>query len=352
MDVWLRFLGLYLSEGSIRCPWAVTIAQHKHQDRMWEMLKDLPFTVTRDKAGLIVSSVQLVNHLRGSGLCNEKRVPRYVMDLPPDQIDVFLDAYLLGDGGLHKGQRSYFTTSEGMADDLQELVLLAGRVASVKKLSTAGTQMSVGGKEYTRRYDIYWITERSSQDRFWFETAGDRGTQYISRVPYDGMVYDVTVPNHTVYVRRNGKPFWSSNCCRYGAPPNELLQEMYTNLAEIMWYGAEGICIDPVPAGKWGVEIILHSETAKDAWLPVHFPQEYRRNVKLRKSRRKGGVDYVRGVTEIGAVVAVGDSLDDCIEEATEISKQVEAWDISTGAHCLSKIKDDMKRMKEYGISL
>jgi len=25
-------------------------------------------------------------------------------------------------------------------------------------------------------------------------------------------VYDVTVPNHIIYVRRNGKPCWSSNC--------------------------------------------------------------------------------------------------------------------------------------------
>ena len=34
-----------------------------------------------------------------------------------------------------------------------------------------------------------------------------------SRVPYKGYVYDVTVPpNHTIYVRRNGKAVWSGNC--------------------------------------------------------------------------------------------------------------------------------------------
>ena len=34
-----------------------------------------------------------------------------------------------------------------------------------------------------------------------------------SRVPYKGFVYDVTVPpNHTIYVRRNGKAVWSGNC--------------------------------------------------------------------------------------------------------------------------------------------
>ncbi len=34
----------------------------------------------------------------------------------------------------------------------------------------------------------------------------------FSTMDYDDVVYDVTVPNHTLYVRRNGKPCWSSNC--------------------------------------------------------------------------------------------------------------------------------------------
>jgi len=31
-------------------------------------------------------------------------------------------------------------------------------------------------------------------------------------VPYEGMVYDVTVPNHVFFMRRNGKASWTGNC--------------------------------------------------------------------------------------------------------------------------------------------
>ncbi|MGH9184901.1 MAG: GDP-mannose 4,6-dehydratase, partial [Acidimicrobiales bacterium] len=33
--------------------------------------------------------------------------------------------------------------------------------------------------------------------------------------PYQGRVYDVTVPNHILLVRRNGKAMWSGNCGSY-----------------------------------------------------------------------------------------------------------------------------------------
>ncbi len=151
---------------------------------------------------------------------------------------------------------------------------------------------------------------------------------------------------------RDGKAYILDPCCRLGAPPNELLQEMYGNLAQIIWEGADGECIDPIPTGKFGAEIILHCDRAKTEWVPVHFPQEIRRYVKLRKSRRKNGVDYVRGVSEIGAVVCVADSMDEAIEGCKEYAEQVEVCEGTTGADSLSKIKDDIRRLKEFGVTL
>ena len=38
----------------------------------------------------------------------------------------------------------------------------------------------------------------------------------IARVPYDGLVYCLTVLNHLVFARRNGKALWSGNCGYHG----------------------------------------------------------------------------------------------------------------------------------------
>ncbi len=35
-------------------------------------------------------------------------------------------------------------------------------------------------------------------------------------MPYDGLVYCLTVPNHIVFTRRNGKAVWSGNCGYHG----------------------------------------------------------------------------------------------------------------------------------------
>lgn len=46
---------------------------------------------------------------------------------------------------------------------------------------------------------------------------------------YDGMVYDVTVPNHILLIRRNGKILWSGNC--YG--PRQDISNPYRNVLGI-----------------------------------------------------------------------------------------------------------------------
>lgn len=43
------------------------------------------------------------------------------------------------------------------------------------------------------------------------------------------MVYDITVPNHVILIRRNGKIIWSGNC--FG--PNQSLQDPFRNLVGI-----------------------------------------------------------------------------------------------------------------------
>jgi hypothetical protein len=136
-----------------------------------------------------------------------------VTELSSRQIRLFLDAYALGDGSRHKrgGQVTYSTTSPGLADDLQELLLKAGSFANVRKVSVAGTVMRARGKEHRRKHDQYTLGERRERNGFWIVKR-----KHIRRQPYNGKVYCVSVPNQTIYVRRNGKPLWVSNCWRFG----------------------------------------------------------------------------------------------------------------------------------------
>lgn len=143
---------------------------------------------------------------------------------------------------------------------------------------------------------------------------------------------------------KDGRAYLIDPCCRAGSPPNELYQVMMANMAEAIWHGAEGILIEPEFKAKWGAEVLLISEWADQNWMHVSFPPEVRENVKLRNFCMIEGQYYVipqwTGSAEIGAVVALGDTPDQAIEECKRICELVEG-------HLLDKPVDALDIARE-----
>jgi hypothetical protein len=279
MKTMLKFLGYYLSEGSIGGDgWLVSISQFKHKEKMADDLRDFPFQPRMSGCGFQLHSVQLAEYCKQFGRCNEKFVPEWIGRLCPEYINIFLDAYTLGDGSVQSGSRIIYTTSRRIADGLQELFFKSGSVASIYERETAGTVMEINGRKYVRNFNQLQVCETKTFRRFWFET-GVRKSRYIRRVPYKGDVYCVTVPNSTLYVRRNGKPFWSGNC-RAPSPPHQLQTAMWDNYAEILWQGANGVCIDPEANSKFGAQALLSLSRNEKEWAAVKIPDSIKDSVK------------------------------------------------------------------------
>ena len=357
MDAWLRFLGIYLSAGCVGGPSGrscVQIAQAKYRSEVGGILSSLPFAWTRTRHGMQISDVQLAANLLPYGLCYEKYVPEYVKKLSPRQIRIFLDAYLLGDGSVVDGKTRYFTTSQRIADDLQELVFKAGSVASISRQRVKGTPMSIhGGKTYYRNWDLLVVSERKSFDKFWFETKC-RKDRYIKTHPYAGMVYCVNVPNHTLYVRRNGKPFWSGNC-RLPSPPSELYLEMYTNISEIIWSGSEGKMVTPKSDFKFGCEIILKSAEAESNWQAVKFPPSSLKYLAFHNAVRINGIWQIPpqpiGVPEIGAAIGMADTFDEAVENAKEVADSVRAHGMCPASGSTDNIRKKIEELDKLGLN-
>lgn len=142
----------------------------------------------------------------------------------------------------------------------------------------------------------------------------------------------------------DGKAYLIDPCCRAGSPPNELYQLLMSNMAEAIWYGAEGIVIEPEFKAKWGAEVLLISDWADKNWMQVSFPKEVADNVKLRNFCMIEGEYYVipqwTGSAEIGAVVALGDTPDQAIAECKRICELVEG-------HLLDKPVDALDIARE-----
>lgn len=217
MDDWLEFLGYYVAEGWCSLNGVgskyVKIGQYPkspHTKKIAALLERLGLRFGYDKKDgrFIAGNRWLYDLLAPLGNSLTMRVPSFVQDLSPRQIGIFFNAYMNGDG--HRGALwEYSTSSEGMAYDIQLLCMKLG--------------WSVRVKEVTRTDN--WAKHRHWRGRVnrrqlqpWLDKTRIRARRINKEelVDYKGKVYCVTVPNHTVYIERESKTYWSLNSGRYG----------------------------------------------------------------------------------------------------------------------------------------
>ncbi len=242
MDDWLEFLGYYVSEGycdtgvakprkrkrmrkefvrqrngepqALQCPetwvanrqtYAVYIAQVKPEGRakIQPLLDRLPFHFSPTEDQWVCHCKELWQEVRALGnYAPNKRLPDYFRELSFAQARVLLSALMVGDGTVKELQQVYFTSSRQLADDVQELLLRAGFSGDIGVTDRRGRTNERGT---TRELEY-----RIGINRFHNETGPAGGFPKVL-IPYDGKVYCLTVPNHLLYVRRNGKACWSGN---------------------------------------------------------------------------------------------------------------------------------------------
>ena len=213
MITWVKFLGLWLSEGSVdniniasTHGYRVTISQTKEHNLKYieEILDSMPFKWVYDGKNFIICNKQLWTYMKQFGKQKDRYVPTYVKDLGADYIAAFLDALWLGDGSVHKtsGQSVYYTTSKQLADDVQELLVKAGYQASMHQRKPRISK--IGGRAINSSMICYEVSVRFSA----YTYLNDKISK---RVPYRGKVYCLEVPNNTMMVRRNGYTLWCGN---------------------------------------------------------------------------------------------------------------------------------------------
>src|SRR5579885_836072 len=146
------------------------------------------------------------------------------------------------------------------------------------------------------------------------------------------------------------KAYLIDPCCRLGSPPGEMLNVLVTNWPDILWEGAEGTLVEPQCAGKFGAELLIHSAWADKNWQAIEFPKAIRDFVKLRNLTIINGRYYVVpqavGLPEIGAVVAVADTLDGAIRKVKKYAEQVEGYFVTTMQDAMDAAVDENDKLR------
>lgn len=238
MDDWLRFFGIWLAEGCTSLgkgkrrrksgkiaqyySHRVTIAQNNREKRQLirKWLEAISIQIgfkfwehkNEHSRGFEFKNKQIYQYLKKFGKAKEKYVPKNIKNLSSRQLKILLDAMVLGDGSVSRGgdDIGYSTTSKRLADDVQEIALKIGYAATIYKKNDNR------GPKYNTQYKVNILTTERMNHLYSKKARGFTN--------YHGMVYSVEVPNHIIYVRRNGKPCWCGNSTYTGQNAEVLLK--------------------------------------------------------------------------------------------------------------------------------
>jgi hypothetical protein len=214
-DQYCAFMGAYLAEGST-CGKSVLIAQREYSSRFAEfqlMLDEINGGPTLHAGSQwFFNSVPLVKHLKRFGHARDKFIPDEIMNATPKQLRIFWHYFWLGDGD--KERSRVFTSSKRMADQLQEIAQKLGKWATIRKREPRDHFIEgrlIKSENCVPSYTVA-IHEHCGNYTYGFKSR---------RLKYVGKVYCASVPNGSLYVRRNGNPVWCGNCL-YGLPAKDL----------------------------------------------------------------------------------------------------------------------------------
>lgn len=153
---------------------------------------------------------------------------------------------------------------------------------------------------------------------------------------------------------KDGMPYFIDPTCRMPSPCGEIQLEMWTNLGEIIWHGANGELVDPVPAKKFGAEVIIQHNGDCDNWRTVEIPDEIRKWVKLYHCCKTDGRYHVPPVhhlkESIGAIIGLGDTMEEAIDHLKENVEAMKDQPITASVDSLYKVLEEAQKAEDSGL--
>ena len=223
INLWLQFMGWYLSEGSLspikqskKSGYKIDIRQYKKETlkEIYDLIKEMGFKPFLCKGRIQFYHKPLYNYLKQFGYAYNKYIPQNIKELDSESIKIFLKVLFRGDGCIKNNKLlSYYSTSKKLLDDVAECLLKVGLACKVyekdAKKSIILGRLCNCRKSYELSVNYTQLNPQIKPSQ-------------MSKVNYNGMIYDVTVPNHILFVRRKGISLWSGNCLGYGDGVNQV----------------------------------------------------------------------------------------------------------------------------------
>ena len=224
-EVFFPFLAWYLSDGSVyynekENSYCVSISQtkceanikNKTRERIINLIESMGIHTFTDDHNVKFKNLTLGKFLQGLGHCDEKYIPWNIYrEFNQPLAKLFIDEYFKGDGHVDKnGCGKLYTSSKKLAEQLYQLCFIAGYSCIMRIVQPRGEHF-IGNQVIRGKKPSFVINVTLTRNGRNKRIVINKDRHY-SEKDYDGIVYCVTVPNHTLFVRRNGIAVWCGNC--------------------------------------------------------------------------------------------------------------------------------------------
>lgn len=238
MDSFMKFLGIYLSEGDYRKNNSdVNISQKKEEvcQEILEMLPELGLNYTvnqkpNDCKVFRINDPRLNEFVSQFGNCYNKFIPKEIKNQSKENLRILYEWFVKGDGRKRGTSDDVFTTSKQLGLDLNEIQM---------KIGNSGSWHCEERNE-DRMFGDRVILAENSHDLYFTRRNLSKGVYLDKRFiktseeDYEGQVMCIEVPNHTFYVMSNGVSHWSKNC-DHPSESTISLKNISHNIVDIWW---------------------------------------------------------------------------------------------------------------------
>lgn len=153
---------------------------------------------------------------------------------------------------------------------------------------------------------------------------------------------------------KGNKNYFIDPCCRCPSPSTEAQIELYGNLAEIIVAGAQGECVTQVPTARFAVEAVMTMKGGSNNWRVLDIPSNLREFVKIGSSCEIDGRICVppdgSDGSEVGWVVATGDSIEDAITNLKQHVKDLGDTPVTVHTEAISDLLKEVQTAEDKGI--
>lgn len=156
-----------------------------------------------------------------------------------------------------------------------------------------------------------------------------------------------------VRVSKDGKPYFIDPTFRMPGQTGEHMSETCSNLAEVIWSGANGVPVEPKLTAPF-VAIATMTETSdSDGWKVLEIPKEAERWTKLYHYCELDGVAHFppRDSDELGVIIGTGTTINLAIKNLNKNFEAFKGQPVSIKPEGFANLLADIKKSEDRGVT-